>query len=63
MTLGSLVVQPIARVWAVLMAVIAGMFGVQRLDAPLWLLVPLICAKAAMDPYAHLREHREPEKD
>jgi len=59
-SLGTLVVRPIARVWLMSLAVIVGAFGVQRLDAPLWLLVPLIGVKIAIDLYAHLREHREP---
>jgi hypothetical protein len=58
MGLGALVVQPIARVWLMMFALNAGAFGVQRLDAPLWLLAPLIAVKIAVDLYAHAREHR-----
>lgn len=59
-TLGQLVLQPIARVWLMSFALTLGAFGVQRLDAPLWLLVPLIGVKTAIDLYAHIREHRRP---
>ena len=55
--LGALVVQPIARVWLMLAALNVGAFGIQRLDAPLWLLVPLICVKVVVDLYVHNREH------
>ncbi len=58
-SLGQLVIQPIARVWLSSMALTVGMFGVQRLDAPLWLLAPLLGVKAAIDLDAHLREHRQ----
>jgi hypothetical protein len=59
-SLGELVLQPVARVWLMLMALNLGAFGVQRLDAPLWLLIPLIAVKIAIDLHAHLREHRKP---
>lgn len=59
-SLGALVVQPVARVWLMLTALNLGAFGVQRLDAPLWLLIPLIGVKIAIDLYAHLREHPKP---
>jgi hypothetical protein len=59
-TLGSLVKQPVARVWLMLMVLSVGALGVQQLDAPLWLLIPLIGVKIAIDLYAHINEHQKP---
>ena len=56
--LRDLVAKPVARIWLMLAVVNAGAFGLLYLEAPQWLLVPLIGVKTALDLHAHLREHR-----